>query len=86
MSNCAALPVESGARAVVVSPHKLEYRATLELMNVFHRRLSRGDAPAEALRRARLELAEAPARSPPLDSLVHVLGLGHRPIFPEEHR
>lgn len=65
----------AGARAVVVSPVRIEYRALLDLARVFHGRLALGDAPDEALRQARLRLRETD-RAHPFFSLVHVVGLG----------
>ena len=74
----------AGARAVVVAKSDVEYYATLDLMEVFHRRLSEGASPAQALRDARRELAATPGREHPFyHSLIQVLGLGTEPLFPE---
>ena len=70
-----------GAQAVVVSSSALHYETSMELAEAFYDRLARGASPAEALRAARLRLAED--RDPwwlfhlaPLQ----VMGLGHLPL------
>ena len=50
----------AGCPAVVVSQWKVDSASTTELMIAFHRRLLAGDAPAQALRAAGLELAKNP--------------------------
>jgi len=75
--------LRAGACAVVLSYAELEYRATMRLMQVFHERLvGHGESPAEALRRARRELAaDERFRDPFYHSLIHVTGVGRRAPF-----
>jgi hypothetical protein len=74
--------LRAGARAVVLSNADIDYRATLALMAAFHEHLRLGDAPAEALRKARAGLsADVRHAHPGLDSLIYVSGLGHTPLF-----
>jgi CHAT domain-containing protein/Flp pilus assembly protein TadD len=56
----------AGAARVLASLWSVEDRATADLMATFYRaRLRQGLSPAEALRRAQLEIARQPGRKPP---------------------
>lgn len=73
----------SGAQAVMDSAYDLEPEAARRMSSTIHRAVSRGETPAEALRMARSELAADPRFEDPFyHSLLRVVGLGHRPIFP----
>jgi hypothetical protein len=67
----------AGARAVVLARAEIGFDATMDLMERFHQRLAKGDAPAEALRSAK---ASASDESNPLEAFEHarigVFGLG----------
>jgi len=75
--------LRAGARTVILSPIDLEFHATMELSDVFHDRLGRlGESPASAMAAARLALAEGRDYEHPFfHSAVHVVGLGHVPLF-----
>lgn len=69
--------LDAGARCVVLSRYPVTFRATHELMTRLHRHLAAGDAPAEALRKARVEGARPDAvRS----ATFEVLGAGFEPV------
>jgi len=72
----------AGARAVVLPSFDLEYESTLKSMDVFHRRLARGDSPARAMLAARRALASSSRDADPTRwAVIHVLGLGQQPLF-----
>jgi tetratricopeptide (TPR) repeat protein len=73
--------LSAGAQAVLLSPNRLDYRSLLELVGFFHSALTDGASPAEALRRARVELARDPATAHPFHALIHVVGWGHAELF-----
>ena len=76
--------LRAGAHTVVVSPIDLDFAATAQLAATFARGLAAGAAPAEALRTARVELAATEGYGHPYyHSTLHVVGLGHRPVFAE---
>ena len=82
VSNLAGILFERGADTVILPYANLAYEATTRLSGSFHRFLRKGHGPAEALRRARVELArDENFRDPFYHSLLHVRGLPHRPIF-----
>lgn len=71
-----------GAGAVVLSHQDIDLHATVALLEVFHRALAEGASPAEALRTARVALAQDERYAHPFyHSLLHVVGLGHDPVF-----
>ncbi len=72
----------AGADLLVMSHAPVDHHDALRATNVFHRAVAEGHSPAEAMRRAR-ELARrrSGGRIPVNASLIHVLGLGHEPIF-----
>ena len=74
----------AGASVVILSPVDLEFHATMQLSDVFHERLGRhGDSPARAMTAARRSLAEGGTYDHPYyHSAIHVVGLGHLPLFP----
>ena len=54
----------------------------VELSRRFYSALLAGDDPAEAMRRARAELAAAPGFGDPFYyGLLRVVGAGHEPLF-----
>jgi CHAT domain-containing protein len=55
----------AGASSAIVSLWRVEDRHTSEFMTVLHRKLTAGDSPASALRRARLALLNAPETAHP---------------------
>ncbi len=63
----------AGATTVVISRADLDLDATLRLLEVFLEGVARGDRPADALRAARVALAES-LDHPSCHSLLHVLG------------
>jgi CHAT domain-containing protein len=71
--------LDAGARCVVVARFPVEYEATLALMQHFHERLAKGDAPAEALRAARVACAGQLAAYHA--AAFEVLGLGFEPVL-----
>ena len=75
--------LSAGADAVVLSYNDIYYESTVALMTTFNREVARGITPAEALRRARVDLrGDGERRDPFHHGLVHVVGLGHRSVFP----
>ena len=80
--------LRAGARVVVLPSADAAERTTLRLVETFHDRLRRhGDEPSEAMRRARVELASDPRYDDPFyDGNMHVVGLGHVPLFEERRR
>lgn len=78
----AFLAAGARARCVVQSAYDLDVESARRLSSCFHAALLRGDAPAEALRKARVELAGDEAFADPFHhaSMV-VVGLGHEALF-----
>lgn len=69
-------------RCVVQSSYDLDVEAARQLSVHFHAALSKGDDPAEALRKARVQLAKDPLFADPFyHGLISIVGLGHEPIF-----
>ncbi len=79
-SHLGAALLRAGAVAAVVADTDLDQVEAHRLMTAFHRELALGVSVAEALRRARVELAEDDAVERHR-TLVHVVGLGHLPVF-----
>ncbi|MCP3919745.1 MAG: CHAT domain-containing protein [bacterium] len=70
--------IQAGARAVIVTRAEIGYRTAVEASSVLHRRLARGDAPAEALRRAFVEVGGKDDELAPFRlGIMRVVGLGH---------
>ncbi|MEM7305929.1 MAG: CHAT domain-containing protein [Planctomycetota bacterium] len=73
--------LEAGARCVVLARTDVELRATVELKAALLRELAGGASPAEALRRARAELAGSGPRAERFRAgSFYALGDGHRPL------
>lgn len=73
--------LRAGARAVVLSRAQIELDTTMRLTAAFHERLAKGDSPAEALRAARVRLAqESDALRDFYLTQLEVVGLGHQPV------
>ncbi|NOT31286.1 MAG: CHAT domain-containing protein [Planctomycetes bacterium] len=70
------------ARSVVQSAYDLDVESARQISILFHAALLRGDAPAEAMRKARAELARDKDFADPFHhaSMV-VVGLGHEALF-----
>jgi len=69
--------LSAGARAVVLSADDLDARATAALTAVLTRELASGTPPAEAMRRARVELhGRAEFAHPSFHAKLRVVGLG----------
>ena len=69
-------------RCVVTCAFELEAHAAQRIATRFHAQLLAGQSPAEALRRARAELAQDPDFADPFyHGLIRVIGLGHLPVF-----
>lgn len=69
-------------RCVVLSAFDLDSEAARRLALRFHAELVQGIEPAEALRRARVELAQDPLFADPFYyGLIGVVGTGHVPVF-----
>jgi hypothetical protein len=69
-------------RCVVQSAFNIDSEAALRLSSRFHTEIVRGVDPAEALRRAREELASDPRFADPFyHALMSVVGAGHVPLF-----
>lgn len=67
--------------SVVQSSFDVDSGAALQLVGRFQRELAQGASPAEALRRARAELAEIDAFADPFyHGLIRVVGAGQRPL------
>jgi hypothetical protein len=73
----------AGAQVVIQSDRELWLDEALALSEVLHRRLrEHGDSPAEALRRARVELLEDGLFQHVAETdALRAFGLGHRPLF-----
>ena len=71
---------------MVIAPGKIEFESTLALLEVFHRELRNGQSPAVALQRGRRHLQSSTDFQDPFYSLVHVIGLGHQPLFDLQQR
>lgn len=69
----------AGARCVVLSPGDLSLEPMVQLSRVVHARLAAGDAPDEALRRARVELDRGGFAAREWSSL-HALGAAWLPL------
>lgn len=68
----------AGARGVILSSYDLDYRVALSISEAFFDRLmNEGDTPAEALRRARVELRDAELFPPAAGALIQLLGVVH---------
>ncbi|HVS18515.1 MAG TPA: CHAT domain-containing protein, partial [Planctomycetota bacterium] len=76
----------AGADAVLLAAVDLPFEPVARFVPLLHAELARGATPAEALWRARVELARDPALADPFHHLagLRVLGLGHRPLFRAE--
>lgn len=72
-----------GTRAVIAPDDELTLREARRVTRRLHEELvSAGASPAEALRRARLELLrESPRTAPFLAARLRVVGRGHEPLF-----
>ncbi len=72
-----------GARTVIAAQDELSVREGRRLTRSLHEGLrERGESPAEALRRARVQLLEEdPELAPFRHGLLQVFGLGHEPLF-----
>jgi hypothetical protein len=74
----------AGADTVVAAESRLLFEPAWDLLTRFHAELGAGRTPAAALLEARRSIADAPtARERALALLVHVIGLGDRPLYPE---
>lgn len=74
--------MRGGCETVVVPHADIEANATLAWSQAFHWALTRGDSPARAAREARLALVESEVYADPFyHSLLHVVGVGHHPLF-----
>ena len=74
----------AGARCTILPPGPVGYSSTEDLLSVFHTELAQGQSPAEAMRRARAELAARPGWEHPYHyALLQVVGAGDRPLFVE---
>lgn len=70
-----------GAVGVLATPADAELGPTVQLMGALGEHLAGGDAPVEALRRARVALAESGFDDPYHYGLVRAVGRVHRPLF-----
>lgn len=77
-SHLAGAALRAGACAVLASRADLEYRSSLALVGAFHTELARGVDAAEALRRARVVVAERDEKSaaPWYFGAVQIFGFG----------
>ena len=67
----------AGARTVVLSRAEIEFGATMDLMEHFHQRLAKGDAPAQAMRSARETAADgSDLLAPFIHAQIQVVGAG----------
>lgn len=67
----------AGADHVLLARGQLSFGATVDLLGTFVARLQAGDAPAEALRRARVDIAAVPQRAHPYYFAgLRLLGVG----------
>lgn len=81
-SDLGGILMAAGADTVVLPYAELAYEATLDLSAGFHRHLRDGLGPAEAMRRARREVAAMPGRDDPFyHGLLHTRGLPHAAPF-----
>jgi hypothetical protein len=73
----------AGADAVLLAAADLPFEPVARFVPLLHAELARGATPAEALWRARVELARDPAHADPFHGLasLRVVGLGHRALF-----
>lgn len=79
MNHWGGLFLRRGATAVIATPADLDFEATRRLLGALHEHLQDGRVPAEALRRARVDLLRHPAfRHPYFTDHLHLLGLGNR--------
>lgn len=70
------------ARCVVLSPNDLDVESARQISMRFHAALLGGDAPAEALRKARAGLASDERFADPFHhASIVVVGLGHEALF-----
>lgn len=67
----------AGAAVVIAAAEQVDAYATLDLATRFHAHLANGVAPAEALRRARVERGGDPEES----DGFRIVGAGQRPVF-----
>ena len=78
----AFLAAGTRARCVVQSAYDLDVESARRISSLFHAALLRGDAPAEALRKARAELARDEAFADPFHHASQgVVGLRHEALF-----
>ncbi len=81
VSNLGGAFLSAGADAVLLSPVDLSYDATVRLVELFNRELTRGASPARALLHARVSMAaDASWPHPACFSLLHVMGWTHAPL------
>lgn len=71
----------AGSQAVILPRLKVEYEAQAALAFLIEKHLLRGESPARALSLARDELARDERFAHPKHGLMHVVGLGHQPVF-----
>jgi CHAT domain-containing protein len=82
VSNLGGAFLFAGAQCVLISRYDVELAAAERMTSVVHRRLQLGDSCAEAMRRARAELAEDPAFAHPFYwSALQVFGDGQCAVF-----
>lgn len=78
VANLGGVLLKKGAIAVVLPYAAVAYHPTIDLSSALHRFLKQGFGLAEAMRRARCEIAEKPGLDDPFySSLLHVRGLPH---------
>ena len=67
---------------MILAPYDLEVEAARRLSIDLHAALAAGDAPAEALRKARVQLARDPSFADPFYyTLIGAVGAAHVPVF-----
>ena len=76
----------NGAQALIFTSADVELEPTVDLLAHLHRGVADGDSPAEALRKARVELARQGIEDPYAYATVHANGLAHLPLFPTPPR
>jgi len=74
--------LRAGSTAVVLSRADVDSRVARVLSEQFTRALSQGATASEALHAARMQIANMVSQDPFHTSLVHAVGLTHRPNFP----